>query len=331
MDKAVIITTINGITEPVSQFLQHKDWDIIIVADEKTQHIDDTDNENLIYLDLDSQTSLAPDFDDFMPYNHYCRKNLGYLYAIKEGYDRIVDTDDDNMPYEDWSNWEHRIEYSNKIVSPKFPNIYNIYTDKYVWPRGYPLWKISDDETIEVISNSESISDIAIIQGLADKEPDVDAIFRLIFDKEIIFNNSNPVVLDDYVYCPFNSQNTYWKRIAYPYLYLPTTVSFRFTDILRGYIAQRGLWEIGKKLAFTDATVVQDRNIHDLMEDFISEIPCYTQLATLIDILDSISLKGSPTKDLVIMYEELAKNEIVKEEEIKNIKSWISNIENYLK
>ena len=33
-----------------------------------------------------------------LPYKHYARKNLGYLIAIKNGTDIIIETDDDNIP-----------------------------------------------------------------------------------------------------------------------------------------------------------------------------------------------------------------------------------------
>jgi hypothetical protein len=55
---------------------------------------------NCIYLDVSSQKKLFPKLSELLPYNHYCRKNLGYLYAIKKGYKIIYETDDDNR----WNN-----------------------------------------------------------------------------------------------------------------------------------------------------------------------------------------------------------------------------------
>ena len=43
---------------------------------------------------LNSEFTIA----NLLPKNHYTRKNLGYLYAIKNGADAIIDTDDDNFP-----------------------------------------------------------------------------------------------------------------------------------------------------------------------------------------------------------------------------------------
>ena len=51
-------------------------------------------------------------------------------------------------------------------------------------------------------------------------------------------------------------------------MYLPAFVSFRFTDILRGYVAQRIMWDYGLRLGFLPPNVFQKRNEHDLMADF---------------------------------------------------------------
>ena len=69
-------------------------------------------------------------------------------------------------------------------------------------------------------------------------------------------------------WCPFNSQSTWWFPVAYPLMYLPSRVSFRMTDIWRGFVAQRCLWELGKGIVFHAAEVVQRRNPHALLRDF---------------------------------------------------------------
>ena len=33
---------------------------------------------------------LFPELSDLLPYNHYCRKKLGYLYAIKKVLDELI-------------------------------------------------------------------------------------------------------------------------------------------------------------------------------------------------------------------------------------------------
>lgn len=59
----------------------------------------------------------------------------------------------------------------------------------------------------------------------------------------------------------------------------------RVCDIWRGYWAQRLLWEIDGSLAFTTATVVQHRNVHTLMRDFLDELELYYDAGRLVDFL----------------------------------------------
>lgn len=66
------------------------------------------------------------------------------------------------------------------------------------------------------------------VQGLADVDPDVDAIFRLTQPLNITFAKSAPsVVLPHGIMAPFNSQNTLFDRDALWGLLLPVTTTFR--------------------------------------------------------------------------------------------------------
>lgn len=50
-------------------------------------------------------------------------------------------------------------------------------------------------------------------------------------------------------------------------------------------MAQAALWHADSRLAFLPATVVQERNPHDLMDDFRDEVPGYLQNDLIIAIL----------------------------------------------
>ena len=63
--------------------INNTEYDVIIIGDNKTP--DDYHKLNCIYLDIPSQKKLFPELNELLPYNHYCRKNLGYMYAIKKG------------------------------------------------------------------------------------------------------------------------------------------------------------------------------------------------------------------------------------------------------
>ena len=97
--KCVVITTINPPTATILKHIQNRSYDVIIVGDNKTPS-EQYRKLECIYLDVPSQNRLFHELSSLLPFNHYCRKNLGYLYAIKKGYKIIYETDDDNIPFD---------------------------------------------------------------------------------------------------------------------------------------------------------------------------------------------------------------------------------------
>ena len=251
---------------------------------------------------------------------------VGYLYAMKQGAEYIADIDDDNIPLPNWPNLPDSNARLDTLSGVKFVNIYKNYTKEFIWPRGFPLNQILATDKPSISSSSH---DVAIWQFLANEDPDVDAIYRLTNNKQITFNDKAHLVLDEGSVCPFNSQNTVFRKDVFPLLYLPSFVTFRFTDILRGLVAQPLLWRAGSRLGFGPPTVVQKRNLHDYMEDFESEIPVYIHSEKVVDIAVA-SLKNSRSKtitsQLLSIYESLRAEEIVKDYEINLLKTWIEDL-----
>jgi hypothetical protein len=170
--------------------------------------------------------------------------------------------------------------------------------------------------------------DCPIQQFLADGDPDVDAVYRLTIEAVTKFR-PNTVVLDAGTYCPFNSQNTIFWPETYPLLYLPAYVSFRMTDIWRSFIAQRCLYAMGRKLAFREATVFQERNEHSLIRDFKDEIPGYVNNSRIVEVLEGLSLSSDLKKcaeNLGKCYEALVSGGIVPPQEMKLVELWIEAV-----
>ncbi|MEJ7663681.1 MAG: hypothetical protein WKG07_31160 [Hymenobacter sp.] len=194
---------------------------------------------------------------------------VGYLHAIQKGAQVIIDTDDDNIPYDGWQFPATEGTFATAPADKGFVNIYKNFTSHHIWPRGYPLDLILNaDHNLKEEELTQQEAKIGIWQGLADSDPDVDAIYRLVDNTEIFFDKRAPIVLPEGTLCPFNSQNTMIRRELFPLLYLPAYVTFRFTDILRGLVAQPIMWAHGYRLGFTEATVIQVRNPHDYVKDF---------------------------------------------------------------
>jgi glycosyltransferase involved in cell wall biosynthesis len=278
-----------------------------------------------MYLSVDKQSELNYFLNTELPYNHYSRKNIGYIYAIREGADVIIDTDDDNVPYKEWTFPSFEGEYDNLDADMGFINIYSLYSEQNIWPRGLPLDKINTKT--DRFQLRKKNSNVGVWQALADGDPDVDAIYRLVFDTPCNFKKLAPVVLGHGTITPFNSQNTAFRKELFPLLYLPSTVTFRFTDILRGLVAQPIMWLYDYSLGVTQATVFQDRNPHDYMKDFESEIPCYIMAHSVIELVTSkISSSFSIHDNLIISYEELHKAGIVQKKEIDLVGKWINDL-----
>ena len=145
--------------------------------------------------------------------------------------------------------------------------------------------------------------------------------------RKCVFDKNESIVLAEGTVSPFNSQNTAFRKELFPLLYLPAFVTFRFTDILRGLIAQPILWAAGYMLGFTKATVFQHRNPHNYLKDFESEIPCYLHAQKVIDIVTgTIRTAGSISDNLYSSYNSLEKEKIVTKEEMSLLECWLQDV-----
>lgn len=322
MKKFIVITSIFSPTEAVKKFAKLKDWQLIIVGDKKTPK--DWKLHNAIYISPDAQIELFPKMAKDLPWNSYSRKNIGYLYAMRQGADIIVDTDDDNIPYDDWGKGVSFEGTFKTIESKGFVNIYKYFTDEFIWPRGYPLNKVLEKKKDKIEVKKQKIG---VWQFLADREPDVDAIYRLTINKQITFDKNPPIVLGKNTICPVNTQNTFFTKALFPLLFLPPFVSIRFVDILKGFVAQPLMWELGYHTAFGSASVMQKRNPHDYMEDFELEVPMYLNTEkTILATKRAINPKQSLSNNLVNVYKQLYHEGIVPQETVAALKTWIKEI-----
>ncbi|MGI9177396.1 MAG: hypothetical protein ACR2IT_06010 [Pirellulales bacterium] len=336
----MVITTIHPPTPAILAYITIPDVDVIVVADRKTPDAAYADLD-CHYLSLARQRELAPEFDELLPFDHYARKNMGYLHAIRAGYECIVESDDDNIPYDGWAAATLRpgaVEgASHFLVSgPQPVNPYQLFTEAHVWPRGLPLRHVLMTDTrrrTAAVSSAGFFDDVSIIQGLADGNPDVDAIFRLTsresltplrFDTTGAYCKVGPTA-----FCPANTQNTVWRdRRDFPLLYLPSSVSFRFCDILKMYVAQAFLRRDGRSLAFQGATVFQDRNPHDVFADYLDECEMYLHVDRLLALLeDTIGGLEPGPRGLQMLYGRLVDANIVKDaRELSLLERWLKAV-----
>jgi len=272
------------------------------------------------FYGLERQKELPFTFATDCPLRHYSRKNIGYLQAIKNGAEIIIETDDDNIPREGfWKERTRKVD-AQSVTDTGWINIYKYFSESNIWPRGFPIELIQKPSPAKL--------DCPIQQGLADENPDVDAIYRLVLPLPQNFK-AGRIALGNNAWCPFNSQNTTFFKEAFPLLYLPSYCSFRMTDIWRSFVAQKIAWVNGWNILFHESTVYQERNDHNLLKDFIDEIPGYVNNAKMCAELDKLDMKAGTEHigaNMIKAYVKFVELNLVDARELPLLDAWLHDL-----
>lgn len=323
----IVITSIsapNSIMNDIAKKAHAHGDKFIVIGDNKSPK--DFFIKHTDFYSLEAQLDSDFKFAQMAPTGHYARKNAGYLYALSDGAEIILETDDDNLPLPAFYEARESTPTAGIVAEAGWVNVYRYFSDSLIWPRGLPLDLIHEpppapDESTTIFC--------PVQQGLADENPDVDAIYRLILPLPQNFMQREPVAMTKGSWCPFNSQNTTWFKPAFELMYLPSYCTFRMTDIWRSMITQRIAWENEWGILFHNATVVQDRNEHNLMQDFKDEVPGYLNNTRIgeslmsLDIQPGIENIGS---NMLTCYEQLVTDGHVGKEEIPLLQAWQTDL-----
>ena len=326
---SLVVTSINPpnpILRALAEGAMTAGVDFIVAGDAKSPS--DFALDGCRFLDLSAQLGSGFTLAALAPTGHYARKNLGYLEAIRGGARLLLETDDDNLPTAGFFAERDRRICVAALARSGWLNVYRYFSEANIWPRGLPLDAIHDDipdyGAIEVHD-----LDSPIQQGLADDNPDVDAVFRLTQSLPQRFRTDRRVALGPGTWCPFNSQNTAWWSDAFPLLYLPSFCSFRMTDIWRSLVAQRIAGENDWWILFHGPTVRQERNTHDLMRDFADEIPGYLHNRRIASSLEALSLGAGRSRlgeNLYRCYEALVALGVIDRAELTLVDAWLADL-----
>ncbi|MFL5764623.1 MAG: STELLO glycosyltransferase family protein [Bacteroidia bacterium] len=329
-NRSLIITSIANDQHPVlKQFAKEckeHNTSFIVIGDTKSPSAFAL--EGCDFWSVEQQLTLPFELAKITPTRHYSRKNLGYLLAIKNGADELVETDDDNIPRKEFWDLKQREVKAHSFEKNGWVNVYHYFTKNKIWPRGFPLEELQNKQP-ELSSLPDRLVNCPIQQGLADENPDVDAVYRLTYPLPLNFEIKAKLALGKNAWSPFNSQNTYWFKEAFALMYLPSFCSFRMTDIWRSYVAQRIAWECGWSILYHEPTVWQERNDHNLMKDFEDEIPGYSNNFRICKELQALSLKPGTENigdNLVACYQKLIDINVIGQEEMPLVKAWISDL-----
>eukprot|EP00536_Pseudo-nitzschia_multiseries_P018790 jgi/Psemu1/230287/e_gw1.3115.3.1 len=313
-----VVTTIFEPSEAVRRATKVKGWCTVIVADTQTPKDFTKKLEKLSSTSASADDSTAVGhFLDSIPFRHFARKNVGYLYAIAHGAEIIFDFDDDNLlPISLGKNGKERVippidntkvlkNAAMVVTGPKAFNHHSIMgatVDGVTWPRGFPLTQIRNDATHGRIAidgaNFRNISlerEVGVLQVVADNSPDVDAIHQFIQGQPISFlrqTTEGSLLIPSHTYISYNAQATLHMRQAMFALFLPITVSDRVSDIWRAYFSQRIFREIdtgrndGLKIVVLPPDIYRDQSEHSIFADMQAEEDLYYKTEALLEFLN---------------------------------------------
>lgn len=330
---ALVVTSIsppNDVLASLADGCRQHGVDFVVIGDVSSPV--DFSLDGCDFWDIQRQESLPGILSRLIPHKHYARKNLGYLVAASRGAEVIIETDDDNFPLGQFWKERLRLQEAHTFQSTGWINVYHYFSEQTIWPRGFPLEYL---HTPSPLASTESFQHVScpIQQGLADDNPDVDAIYRLTYPLPIQFSDGASIALGSETWSPFNSQNTTWFKEAFPLLYLPYYCSFRMTDIWRSFVAQRICWANNWHILFHSSTVRQERNEHDLMRDFSDEIPGYLNNAKIATVLQKLELQAGTehlAENMRRCYRALVAMNIVGEQELTLLDAWLKDLQLFL-
>lgn len=365
-----VMTTIFAPSEAVRRFIYLHHWCLVVVGDVQSPAEYEIVSSRLrkhhaVYLSLAEQERFSKQFSKVIPLNSFGRKNIGYLYAIKQGANVIWDFDDDNYIkfwmdgaapdpgiFLDSHNLQSRSD--NVTVSLAKCDQNNLFFNPYTnlgatvsnaWPRGFPISNVKLKMNCSVTQQVVRPDKIGILQSLADHQPDVDAIFRMTVQDKFYFDSSrvvgmseksNYMLLSNRLYSPTNAQATPYFFNAFPTLYLPVTVPGRVSDIWRSYIGQGILSLYGIHTGFLRRALVdQNRNTHSFDADFQSELDLYTKTKSFVTSIDywvndtilKTKTKTVTIRDLITdLYIYLYERKFIERDDIRNVQIWLRSI-----
>lgn len=327
---SVVITSIypfNEVIKKISEGCKKSGWEFIVSGDTVSHDIKD---EGITFLDVKKQMDSGFSYAKKAPFRNYCRKNVGYLHAIKNGATRIIETDDDNFPKDSFFEPFEKNINAKKIVQDGWVNAYRYFTEnENIWPRGFSLSDVK-----RKIDEYESLKDETLYcpvqNGLVDNDPDIDALYRILFTIPFNFEHPNrKVAYGKGSWCSFNTQNTVFYKEVFPLMYQPATPQFREADILRSLVIQRILWENSAHILFYSPTVWQERNEHDLMDDLKQETRLYAYIKDAAKELEDLEIKSGEEffqENMIKCYEVYKKYNFVNNLEFQLIDAWFKDL-----
>ena len=263
-----------------------------------------------------------------------CLATIVIVHWLQHGARYIYETDDDNILMDGFRCFHIDVSVTRGLM-PATDNItfnpYPHFGQASLWPRGYPLELVGQEETRNY--RFCSLHQASIRQALASGDPDVDAVFRLTRrhqsdNGKLMFDETAPpIVIPRGTFVPFNSQDTLFSTDAFWALLLPATLSDRACDIYRSYSAQALLWLVGGHLGFYPPNVMHVRNKHSFLRDLSDESEMNIDMGRLVRFLhdwkcNRLFLFDCMTK----LAEDMAVNKFLQRRDVDVTYAWVADL-----
>ena len=351
-DNWAVVTTISGPTEAVKVAAGLPGWCTVVVADTKTpnNYVELANLTNsaskMHFMSVNDQKKWADEsgsmatFVRSIPYKHFARKNIGYLYAIKHGAKFIFDFDDDNILYKDAktgipldpiTNKTHLEDVQVPLLGKSAFNHHRLMKASIQgsWARGFPLEQLQDKETrgtAGFIRDAIPMKNIAVMQYCANGDPDIDAVHRLV--KPLPMNYAEdvpPLQVPAHAFAPYNAQASIHTYDALWATFLPYSVPGRVSDIWRGYFAEAIFRDLGLSVAFLAPKIRQERNAHNYLADMQAELDLYFKAGKLIEFLSQAwnSVANTIPERMEELWIELYERGYIELDDVQAIQLWL--------
>ncbi|XP_047308050.1 probable glycosyltransferase STELLO1 [Impatiens glandulifera] len=340
-EKWIVVSVSNYPTDSLRNLAKIKGWQVLAIGNSNTPP--DWNLKGTIYLSLEQQANLGFRVIDYLPYDSHVRKTIGYLFAIQHGATKIFDADDRGNVIDndigkhfdveltgESARQEVILQYSHENENRTVVNPYIHFGQRSVWPRGLPL------ENVGEIGHEEYYTEVFggrqyIQQGISNGLPDVDSVFYFTRKSglepfDIRFDDRAPkLALPQGIMVPVNSFNTLYQSSAFFALMLPVSVSSMASDILRGYFAQRLLWEIGGFVVVYPPTVHRPDRVESY--PFSEEKDLHVNVGRLIKFLiEWRSRKHGLLEKVLELSYAMAEEGFWGEKDVKFTAAWIQDL-----
>lgn len=316
MKKIIVTTTINAPTEAIRRFDAMEDWELLVIADQKTPAYDLCRGTVLWPWDYELAYGSLIEIIGFNSVR--LGRMVGFIEAYRRGADIIASIDDDCMPEKDWGKnvyvgQETKVAYyeADKGLDPSW--CFDPYQTSSVFlpTRGMPLEQSRElgfpcEDFVKTIFPLVQC-DACYGQG------DLYAFSRLA-GKHVGVKNLDgmewPCASNRFA--PVNTQNTFIHRLAIKDFYGNIPFIGRADDIWAGYIFQQ-LHPDSTIFGKPSATHLQERSIQSIVDDLEDEIFMYRHTLPFLQALSQNKTQeeidwtikayaGEPTLDAIQCY-----------------------------